>query len=89
MNQLTFPGLNLYCTDPAQRLIAAGEDLDYLSVDDISVDDLSDLCHVRVNAERNLIRNERSTFSARSGWLTVNQPSIEQTNADTPHPLGL
>ena len=24
-----FPGLDLYCTDPAQPLITAGEDLDY------------------------------------------------------------
>ena len=30
-----FPGLDLYCTDPAQHLITAGEDLDDLS--DLSV----------------------------------------------------
>ena len=31
-----FPGLDLYCTDPAQYLITANEDLDDLSVDDLS-----------------------------------------------------
>ena len=33
-----FYGLGLYYTDPPQHLIAAGYDLDYLSVDDIFVD---------------------------------------------------
>ena len=33
--------LNLHSTDPAQLLVAAGEDLDDLSVDDLSVDDPS------------------------------------------------
>ena len=32
-----FPGLDLYYTDPAQHLIAAGLDPDDLSVDDLSV----------------------------------------------------
>ena len=37
-----FPGLGLYYTDPAQHVIAAGEDLISLSVHDLSVDDLSE-----------------------------------------------
>ena len=37
-----FPrGLDLYCTDPAQLIIAVGYDVDDLS--DLSVDDLSDV----------------------------------------------
>ena len=35
-----FPALDLYDTDPAQLLRTAGEDVDYLYVDDIPVDDV-------------------------------------------------
>ena len=35
-----FPGLDLYCTDPAQPLTTAGEELDHLQIDH----DLSETC---------------------------------------------
>ena len=31
------PGVGLYCTDPAQNLKTVGEDLDDLSIDDLSI----------------------------------------------------
>ena len=39
-----FPGLDLYCTDPAQHVIMPAEEPDDLSVHDTSVDDLSEVC---------------------------------------------
>ena len=38
-----FPGLDLYYTVPAQRLITAGQDLDDLDRDISDLSDLSDL----------------------------------------------
>ena len=45
-----FPGLGLYCIDPAQPLTTAGEELDDLDLSDLSdlehdLSDLSDLDH--------------------------------------------
>ena len=67
-----FPGLDLYCADPAQHLITAGEDLHDLLYDlsghDLSVNDLRDVC------TRYLVSNtagHSQHSSAKSGGATA------------------
>ena len=45
----------MYCTDPALNTITAGEDIDDLSVDGLSVDYLSDVCIIPTVAGADIV----------------------------------
>ena len=61
-----FSGLDLYCTDPAQHLTTAGQDLDDLDRD------LSDLSEVRKLAlvERHRMKKPRTTWKTAKAMAT-------------------